>query len=364
MDELVSGSNPHKWAPAEERLKADRAALLAGQSIKRMDADHGIPADLLERGFRPDEGGRIINGRILLDAGSSGPQGWSTRSRVLRCPMAYGLALKGFQSNSPPLVKGSLIHVGTAHYYARLQARQQGWTGTAEDATPGPEAYLTPMEAIEELAMSCGPQWYRWARLAKDCVGRYIVWHKPFHEHVVAVEHLVIMDVPWTTRTGEKILIPHTARIDLITQLNDGRYRIVDHKSTSTAFRRTTPYDLSGQINGLNWWGSRIYGEHYAGLELNVMRLPSVGKGGKIGDWPKVPFERMNPALAPHAVRNFPKTVAWSVYQHAMLRREFGDDPTLWPMALSDSGPCMDTWGPCDFREFCKWGSQEGLVTK
>jgi len=72
--------------------------------------------------------------RILLDAGSSGPQGWSSRERQLRCPKRGGLAKAGIPSSrtSDPLVKGSLVHIGLAHYYARVQADQQGWSGDAE----------------------------------------------------------------------------------------------------------------------------------------------------------------------------------------------------------------------------------------
>ena len=69
----------------------------------------------------------------LLDAGAS-THGWSTYGAVLQCPQKYawthilppeqggGRQLK----ESPPIIRGSLIHTGLAHHYRRLQAEQQG----------------------------------------------------------------------------------------------------------------------------------------------------------------------------------------------------------------------------------------------
>ena len=345
----INGSFPLGWKVAEKALRGDRKALLALAQAPAVNAEPSTPEALNPVQAPPVEPVPLVDGRILLDAGSSGPAGWSSRSRVLRCPRAYGIAsVSAGPTTSDPLIKGSLVHIGVAHYYARLQAVQQGWQGAPGDSCPGPEAYLTPTEAIGALARRENEHWQKWVGLATEATAAYGQWHRGFHEHVIAVEHLIVMQVPWVDRDGVNHVFPHSARIDLITQLPDKRFRIIDTKTTSTRFEKTTPYDLSGQIIGLTWWGRQEWGDKFAGVELNIMRL---------GGWKNtLPFERMTPRLAPHAVREFPKTIAWSVYERSMLKRQFGEDALSWPLALSDSGPCMDRWGPCSFRELCYWG--------
>ena len=90
----------------------------------------------------------------LLDAGAS-PRGWSRLSTVLQCPQKYAYKYLlspeeggGKQGgNSPALIKGSVIHLGLAHYYRRLQAVQQG-----ED----PNQWFEPNDAMRMLCLKEG----------------------------------------------------------------------------------------------------------------------------------------------------------------------------------------------------------------
>ena len=296
--------------------------------------------------------------KILLDAGSSGEQGWSTSSTILRCGRKWRLRREGYTDGSrAPLIKGSLVHVGLAHYYARLQADQQGWD---------PDRYYTPAEAVALLSERNGPPWAEHRQLATKAVAGYQRRMSAYPERVIAVEHLIEVDVPVTfgrehpaPDDGElgrlrhllacelPETITHRARIDLICEAPDGRFIIRDHKTSSDPrATSTTPFDLSGQIVGLTWWGQQQWGERFGGVEIGAINLTT----GRID------FRR--PKLAPHAVAEWPKMRTWIEVQKRVLRALYGNGMD-YPMALSDQGPCLDRYGPCGFRESCRMGLPE-----
>ena len=314
----------------------------------------------------------IDDPRILLDAGSSGEHGWSTSSQILRCARRFRLRRAGYVGRSrEPLIKGSLVHIGAAQYYAALQATQQGWEGNAWDtvaqcwvdgagqpAQPGPGAYYTPSEAIALVGERNGPQWQEHVALAQNAVRAYQRRMAIYPEHVVAVEHLVEMAVP--TTFGNSIgagnpmsahiieclpsPIIHSMRIDLILRTPDGRYLVRDHKTSSMHKAASTmPFDLSGQVIALTWWGQKVYGEAFAGVEIGQINLSNG----------RVEFQR--PKFAPHAVAEWPKMRTWIEVQKVMATSLYGDGLD-WPMALSDQGPCLDRYGPCGFRDSCRLG--------
>ena len=290
---------------------------------------------------------------ILLNTGPSGPAGWSSSSELIRCPRRWRLNTAGFvEGDRDALIKGTLVHVGLAHYYARKQADQEGWGKPG--GPPGANAYYEPAEAIAAIAQANGEAWIEHMSLAQRAVFDYT--RRVGAEHVVAVEHLVAAEIPRmlpdngeiSRALREKIpeIIIHRMRLDLILKTPGGRYLIRDHKSSSNPKAGTTSFELSGQIIAMQWWGQRAYGDAFAGVEIGSINLTT----GKLS------FEIPRPA--PHAVQHWPATRTWIEVQRAIGLEVFGES-LAWPMALSDQGPCMDRYGPCGYRDSCRLGLPE-----
>ena len=90
---------------------------------------------------------------ILLETGPS-PRGWSRLQTAQQCMQKYAYKyedpLLERSSESPALIRGSLIHLGLAHHYSRMKAEQNG-----ED----PKKILEPKSAIELSGMQKGGMW-------------------------------------------------------------------------------------------------------------------------------------------------------------------------------------------------------------
>ena len=287
--------------------------------------------------------------KILLDTGSSGPGGWSGSSPILRCPKRYRLQRLGYvEGDRQALIKGSLVHVALAHYYARLQAVQQSWD---------PDAYYTPLQAVALVAEKNGPAWEEHVGLAQKAANDYERRMAAYPEYVIAVEQLVEFEFPRTfgfdmvegglaSAIAAELpeTLTHRMRVDLIVQAPDSRFVVRDHKTTSNYKRPTsTPFDLSGQIVGLQWWAQREYREKYGGVEIGSVGLTNE----------KIEFLR--PKLAPNAVAEWPKMRTYIEVLKRVNRALYGDSLD-WPMAMSDQGPCLDRYGPCGFRDPCRMG--------
>lgn len=296
----------------------------------------------------------------LLNTGPSGPAGWSASSELLRCPRRWRLNTAGFvEGDREALIKGTLVHVGLAHHYARTQAVQEGWTGDGSDGKPlGPEAYHEPQEAIALVAEANGESWLAHKGLAQRAVSDYTRRVGP--EHVVAVEHLVECPVPRALPDAGPLsralrgvipeVIVHRMRLDLILKTPGGRYLIRDHKTSSNPKAGTASFELSGQIIAMQWWGQRAYGDAFAGVEIGSINLTTS----------KLDFSMPRPA--PHAVQHWPATRTWIEVQRTIGLEVYGDS-LAWPMALSDQGPCMDRYGPCGYRDSCRLGLPERSET-
>lgn len=275
--------------------------------------------------------------RILLDAGTSGPDGWSQRQQVIRCPYRQQLlAARGGDdgAKSDALIRGSLVHVGLAHYDARLQAEQQGWD---------PEAYYTSSDAVKLTAERHG--WgTEWIPVVLQVLRQ---WYETYgrSETVVAVEHRVTFDVPCAGK-----LYPYSMRLDLITE-RDGRIWVNDHKSTGYVNKRKLlAFSLAGNILALQWWGKRAYGDRLGGVVLRIIEWGAVKPGMTAK---KIRLLAVEPASAPEALERWPETVRFTAEIKPWLRTTFGD---RWPMALSEQGPCFDRYSDCPFVEICQWG--------
>jgi len=272
--------------------------------------------------------------KILLNAGPS-TRGWHRVESFLRCPQlyAYEKVLNYQWPTSPPLVKGSLVHLGLAHWYARRREDQQGGDR---------EKYYTANEAMEIGAKEWGELGAEWLPLAKRALAAYAAkWSTEKHK-VLMVEEEVRADI-WVPKLSRSVLF--TQRVDLVAEAPDGKVYFWDHK---TGFRSgkqmTTRYILSGQFHGIRWFGGQMFGDRFGGIILNQIGL-GIGEI-KLGR-PAIP-------PAPNMTQCFPDLLADAEASMAELERE-KRDPWEWPKAASEQ-VCMTPYGKCPAFALCQWG--------
>lgn len=274
--------------------------------------------------------------RILVNAGQS-PRGWSKRSTWLRCAHKYALERAGYVGDDrDALLRGSLFHVGMAHHYAREQALQ---------LDRDPDDYYTSIDAME-LYVRLNPECDPFLEACTEAIEEYADVYAMEDYRILGVEHLVEMSIvgPLTEKTYR-----HTMRLDLILQDRAGRVWIVDHKTSGQRVdkRKRQGFELSGQVIGASWWARKEYGLDFAGFMINFVGITAKGRQ----------FERFHPRLAPYAQSMFPLTIEHSEEYLLWCQARYGDNPDDWPPMLQEQGPCMDRYGPCEFRSMCRWGS-------
>lgn len=309
--------------------------------------------------------------RILIDAGES-ESGWHRLEAFLRCPQFYSYRYNlGMDlGDNEALVKGSLVHVGLAHYYARRGAGQRLrgeppgvlWYEEAPSGSPGKrswqfsekrisdsEAFYEPHEAMDIVAR-------RWAGsgeretiakvlpTAHEMIDAYVVaWKGSSADmiNIVAVEQVVRFDVMgWLL----------TARIDLVVSTRHG---IVywDHKSSSdpTSWSTVARYTLSGQVHVLHQIGKSLHGDQFKGLLLNI-----------VGSRPPYKMRREAPPPAPAMRDRIAQVVADANAGIKALERS-GRDPWEWPRAANEH-TCVGPYGPCHAWKLCARGKSIGAL--
>jgi hypothetical protein len=269
----------------------------------------------------------------LINAGSSGEWGWHATELAMRCPQlfAYHHRIKGagIGGDRDPLMKGSLVHQGLAHYYARVKNMN-------DDLDP--ELWATPDRAIEACAEELGTASFKFIDLAKATVKNYASHY--------ATETLAPMHIE-EVFSGEVGGFKFTQRFDLVARNSAGKVVIVDHKTTG----RLSPdsarrYTLSGQFLGMQTFGRAIWGTDFGGVTINLIELPKWGGEFK--------FSRVEADPAPNALRGFPLTVLTARQRIADLDAA-GTNPWNWPKALSEQ-TCVTPYGFCDGFDLCRWG--------
>ncbi|MCK5650632.1 MAG: PD-(D/E)XK nuclease family protein, partial [Gemmatimonadetes bacterium] len=154
--------------------------------------------------------------RLLIFTGPS-PRGWHRLQLFLECPQRYAwnylAGLKGINEDAPPLVKGSLVHLGLAQHYAQLREKQQG---------RDPKLYFDPIEAID-IMVEAKPHWKDHGDLAKRVMDSYLMKWRNERFKVVAVEELLEAQIEGYRFTG---------RMDLVVEDSEGKIWIIDHKTT------------------------------------------------------------------------------------------------------------------------------------
>jgi len=271
----------------------------------------------------------------LLDAGPS-EAGWHRLQTVLKCPRLYALPTDW---NKPALVKGSLIHIGLAHHYKRLQLEQRG---------QDPDEFYLPTEAVGALALkeytATGSElWMEWAESAQEVVARYISFWRAEQWKIVGVEkelRAMVLD----PSTGKKFL--YTQRADLIVQDRGGLVHIFDHKSTARIGKRPeSKYELSGQMLGYKVFGRELFGQKFAGVTLNMIQFPNRPEDG-------IQFSRHNQPETPLAIKTFKPTL---IHAENIINTYKGRPPMEWPAAYHETA-CRTQYGACPNVSICKWG--------
>mgnify|MGYP000915327921 CR=1 FL=1 len=290
--------------------------------------------------------------KILLDAGSSGINGAHSTETGLRCQRLKGLEAFHREHEADgevpanqdgPLVRGSLWHVGLAHHYAHLSGRQQQFDTS--------ELYL-PAAAIELAGAKMGATSELVAEV-KDGFECYLDFWANDTLEVVDVECLVAEKVtpqaPWLKAAVARVGADtskwvHTQRLDLVYKKLNGKVWIGDHKCVSRLKQDTIDrYVLSTQFLGFRWFGAKLFGNDFGGVEVNFIEH---GKGSSFR------FVREVLPPSPFAQTQFEDTVCWERLQRELI----GDAPMVdRPGAHSEQG-CITPYGKCSMFEVCTWG--------
>jgi hypothetical protein len=264
--------------------------------------------------------------KILINSGPS-DRGFHRLETFIKCPRSwaykYLLHIKG--NSSAPLVKGSLIHIGLAHFYARRREEQN---------ERDPELYYTPEEAIRTAAPLFNELGAEWCGHCIDIVQRYCCAY--------SFENLDVMHVEEQFHATLQGKYPFTARWDLVMRDNGGKVWIFDHKTSFKIDRNTeATYILSGQMLMAHVMGAAIWGDAFGGVRLNFVC------SGK-------PFtlRRINPPPAPQALADIVNTLCHAETQIETLK---DTEPWKYPGSFSES-ICLSRYGPCEFTNLCQWG--------
>ena len=276
----------------------------------------------------------------LLNAGPS-ERGWHRIEGASRCLRLFAWRESGALTwkSSEPLIKGSLLHIGLAHVYARQRAEEQG-----ED----PDYYMLPEEAVRALAAieadqaSTAHETALWrvsvpniilAIRAYEARWRHCSWK------VVMVEEELRAQIPKWDGDGTFLF---TQRADLAVQDRDGKFWIVDHKSCYRIESKTLrQHILSGQFLGYQVFGRRLWGRDFGGVIVNRVKLSE-----------PYDFDRTTLEPAPSAIKHFAKNLALQEHMVGMFE---GKPPIEWPAVYSDQ-TCWGKYGKCDAFELCQWG--------
>lgn len=264
--------------------------------------------------------------KFLIDTGPS-ERGVHRLETAGLCPQLFSYTYNlGLMQVTSPLVRGTLGHVGLAHYYARMAAVQRKLD---------PEVYFSPLDAIDEkvrrMVANNEPGW----TLAKEhceemkkIVLGYINNFSTERHEVWAVEHVVEMQFH-----GYRL----TQRLDLVIKDRNGRFWAYDHKFVGKIESKTvTRYSLSPQFLEMYHQCVNLFGSAFGGLRINL-----VGANGE--------FIRASPAPAPFALQMFPRYVQQREEEIASWTKL-----DLWdyPKAFGERS-CMTPYGPCAGTELC-----------
>jgi hypothetical protein len=268
----------------------------------------------------------------LLDAGRS-ERGWHRIQNALRCMRLF--AWKEIEGTSfpvtPPLVKGSLLHIALAHHYQRLKERQTGGN---------PDDWLLPEDAVFALAEKNAAESPLWQDSVPQIVDAYFAYRNNWMGEdwkVLGVEEEL------RARVGKGKHL-YTQRADLIIEDHNERVWIVDHKSAYRITSKTLrQHILDGQFIGYQLFGYARYGKRFAGVLVNRVKLTA-----------PYDFDRRSLEPAPAALEDF---IAVIEEGESRIAKFEGKPTRQWPMALNNQ-TCFGKYGQCDAYDLCRFGDE------
>ena len=290
----------------------------------------------------------MIEPRILFTGPS--PRGWHRLQTVLECPQKFAWEYRwekdGYddqyrvmaasyrqkeEEDKPGLNRGTLLHLGLAHYYARLRETQNG---------RDPELYLPPDAAIRLFCEAQGGPYPQHCDGIIECVEGYInKYGSSDRFKILHVEEMFEANIGGYSFTG---------RLDLVVEDSRGRVWAFDHKGTGRIeSKHREYYSVSGQLLGYRWLAQGVYGERFAGLRVNLIQHGN-------NDWK---YERPQLLQAPALLKQFPQTVVDA--EQRILELEAQERPyDQWPKAMNEM-TCFGRYGACKHIEKCKWGAPQ-----
>lgn len=313
----------------------------------------------------------------LLNCGPS-LRGWSHQEKILICPYQWALSHLGEPRGIPadPLIKGSLVHTGLAHYWSIRM-------GVANLLDPVTAVQVQAANEDRELSVKFGycTAWAKHAPLAMQAVRMYVEAGIYSHLRPVAVEHQVELWVDYDRANQMWRLVPApsdaqhrmqlarehrwvefyvlgapwltTFRADAVVQLADQRFAIVDHKTGyKLDTRKEKGFQSSGQMLQYQMYGALAWPGQWGGVHIGFVNLGMLDKG------PKHALASFQVVSRPEAVAMFPQIAGQRAEMMAGLirqglRADGSVDLSHFPRAFSESLACVGRYANCEFLDRC-----------
>lgn len=263
----------------------------------------------------------IVDGRILLITGES-TNGMHRQECFDICNRKYYFKYIEFKKTSGKARGlGSLIHLGLAHLYARMRAKQRG-----EDH----EVYHTPYDAIK-LATVYGMEVDSEKALA--CVSGYISKYmaEDREKEILYVEEVFEVNIGGVAKT---------VRPDLVyrSKINNKIY-IVDHKTTGYLSKNHTVwYSMTYQMLLLQHVGVALFGNEFGGVIINYIQTGE-----------KMLFKREGVIVCNAAYDDFIPAI---IDGQKNIDEKAGKGKDAYLPTFSEH-TCWTRYGICDFYQLC-----------
>lgn len=280
------------------------------------------------------------DGRFLIDTGPSRAGAHQMETFEI-CPRMYRLLREAAEEPRVAglaadfyLNRGSLTHIGIAHYHAIRAITEHGRVQIADGRLADASQLYPPIEAVH-VAATLHANWRGSLAESDVLVRRYIEWaeRNPHPWIVLGIEvELGILLTPTEL---------YTARVDMLVKdrLTEQIF-VVDHKTAYNAADAPRMYGHGWQMLGIGEIGREKWGARWGGVLLNcIASAPNA----------KVPVVRLPPTPAPALAERFRSE---AIKRRAELRAVAGEPGTgAGRMPLSE----------VPFRPSSCWRPREGL---
>lgn len=280
------------------------------------------------------------DGRFLIDTGPSRAGAHQMETFEI-CPRMYRLIREAAEEPRVAglaagfyLNRGSLTHIGLAHYHAIRAIREHGRVQIADERVTDVDRLYPPIEAVH-VAAEAHYEWRGSLTESDMLVRRYVEWAEsnPHPWVVIGIEvELGIMLTPTEL---------YTARVDMLVKDRvTGLIQVVDHKTAYAPTDAPRMYGHGWQMLGIAEIGRELYGAKWGGIVLNcIASAPN----------PKVSVVRLPPASAPALAGRFREQ---AIARRKELRAVTGAVGTCEGQMPLESVP---------FRPSSCWRPREGL---